>query len=182
MNKTIDAVVGATDLPLSIIIVGVGNADFDAMNELDADDEPLRASNGKVMQRDIVQFVPFNKFENGHISALAKSVLEEVPEQITSFMSMKKLHPLRKNEKNAYLAKQDTMKNIYEGPSNLVRREPQKEVYPMLQQNEAVNPHYGQQNPPSYGAQIYSQLQLVQQQAFNPNYNPNGNGPSAPQI
>merc|ERR1719229_929353 len=99
MNKTIDSVVGATELPLSIIIVGVGDADFGAMDKLDADDVPLRSSKGQIMKRDIVQFVPFNKFINGHISGLAKEVLEEVPEQITSFMTMKKLYPLQKNKK-----------------------------------------------------------------------------------
>ena len=41
MQKTIDEVVNASGLPLSIIIVGVGNEDFESMNVLDADDEPL---------------------------------------------------------------------------------------------------------------------------------------------
>ena len=31
MNETIDAIVAASDTPLSIIIVGVGNANFDGM-------------------------------------------------------------------------------------------------------------------------------------------------------
>merc|ERR1712154_38106 len=66
MKQTIDAVVGATELPLSIIIVGVGDADFSAMDKLDADDEPLRSSQGQVMKRDIVQFVPFNDFAQSH--------------------------------------------------------------------------------------------------------------------
>jgi hypothetical protein len=35
--------------------VGVGEADFSNMNTLDADTEPLRTSDGKVAQRDIVQ-------------------------------------------------------------------------------------------------------------------------------
>ena len=43
MPQTVAAVVGASDLPLSIIICGVGNADFSSMEELDADDEPLRS-------------------------------------------------------------------------------------------------------------------------------------------
>ena len=46
MQKTIDAIVGATELPLSIIIVGVGNADFSAMDKLDADEVPLKSSKG----------------------------------------------------------------------------------------------------------------------------------------
>ena len=37
MQKTMNAIVDAAELPMSIIIVGVGDADFDAMEELDAD-------------------------------------------------------------------------------------------------------------------------------------------------
>merc|ERR1712045_1097233 len=81
-------------LPLSIIIVGVGDADFENMEILDADDDPLRHSQtGKLMERDIVQFVPFNEFKNQHISAIARETLEEIPGQVTSFMSMKGIYP-----------------------------------------------------------------------------------------
>ena len=45
-------------LPLSIIIVGVGNANFENMVELDGDNG-LYNSNGVKALRDIVQFVPF---------------------------------------------------------------------------------------------------------------------------
>ena len=38
MRMSKDLIVNASDLPLSIIIVGVGNADFESMNELDGDD------------------------------------------------------------------------------------------------------------------------------------------------
>ena len=38
MNNTKLAIIEASRLPMSIIIVGVGNANFDAMNILDADD------------------------------------------------------------------------------------------------------------------------------------------------
>jgi hypothetical protein len=85
MNQTKDAIVAATDAPLSIIIVGVGPADFTAMDVLDADDEPLRSTTGKVMARDIVQFVPFRDFANIGGAALAASVLEEVPRQVDEF-------------------------------------------------------------------------------------------------
>ena len=44
MDKTVDEVVWATNLPLSIIIVGVGIEDFSLMHELDADDKPLYSS------------------------------------------------------------------------------------------------------------------------------------------
>ena len=38
MDQTKQAVVAASALPMSIIIVGVGNADFQMMEELDSDD------------------------------------------------------------------------------------------------------------------------------------------------
>ena len=41
MQQTINEVVRGSDLPLSIIIVGVGSADFSAMDQLDADEAPL---------------------------------------------------------------------------------------------------------------------------------------------
>ena len=53
----------ASSLPLSLIIVGVGQADFTDMNELDGDGGVLRSPAGKPVQRDIVQFVPFRDFK-----------------------------------------------------------------------------------------------------------------------
>ncbi len=38
MKETIDQIFNAVNLPLSIIIVGVGNADFSNMEILDGDD------------------------------------------------------------------------------------------------------------------------------------------------
>eukprot|EP01084_Bolivina_argentea_P026186 48639_1 len=97
MQKTIDRIVEATELPLSVVIVGVGDADFSAMIRLDANDEPLKSSKGVVMKRDIVQFVEFNKFKNKGLSDLAKEVLEEIPDQVIEYMKIKNLSPLRKN-------------------------------------------------------------------------------------
>ena len=58
MANTINAIIDASYLPMSIIIVGVGDADFDAMDALDADDSLLTYGNKKAL-RDIVQFVPY---------------------------------------------------------------------------------------------------------------------------
>ena len=55
MRQTIDEIVDGTNLPLSIIIVGIGPADFDQMEELDADTDPLFSSKyDKFAKRDIV--------------------------------------------------------------------------------------------------------------------------------
>ncbi|CAM9926643.1 unnamed protein product, partial [Heterosigma akashiwo] len=61
MQNTIDAIVQASGLPLSIVLVGVGNADFAGMHKLDADEIGLVSSTGRPAQRDMVQFVPFNR-------------------------------------------------------------------------------------------------------------------------
>jgi hypothetical protein len=60
IEKTTDEIVRGSTMPLSIIIVGVGEANFDKMDVLDADDTPLYSNaHKKQMERDIVQFVPF---------------------------------------------------------------------------------------------------------------------------
>lgn len=64
LDQTRTAIVNASKLPMSIIIVGVGGADFDAMEFLDGDDGVLRSPSGEPAVRDIVQFVPFRKFQN----------------------------------------------------------------------------------------------------------------------
>lgn len=99
MQYTINAIIDASKLPISIIIVGVGNADFTAMDELDADDVEL-SINGRSAERDIVQFVPMNQFltSNGsHIRSqaeLAKCVLAEIPDQMIGFMKSKGYKPM----------------------------------------------------------------------------------------
>lgn len=84
MDESKSAIIDMTHLPISIIIVGVGNADFGKMDELDGDDKTLRSSMGRTAIRDIVQFVPFNKYHNNP-SGLAAEVLREVPNQVTEF-------------------------------------------------------------------------------------------------
>uniref|UniRef100_A0A8C5GA43 Copine-2 n=1 Tax=Gouania willdenowi TaxID=441366 RepID=A0A8C5GA43_GOUWI len=85
MDETRDAIVQASKLPMSIIIIGVGNADFAAMEFLDGDASVLRSSTGEEAVRDIVQFVPFRDFRNAPKETLAKSVLAELPQQVTQY-------------------------------------------------------------------------------------------------
>uniref|UniRef100_A0A7N8Y8F6 Copine-3 n=1 Tax=Mastacembelus armatus TaxID=205130 RepID=A0A7N8Y8F6_9TELE len=86
MEQTRAAIVAASRLPMSVIIVGVGGADFSAMEFLDSDDKPLLSPTGDVASRDIVQFVPFRHFQ-GNSVALAQSVLAELPDQVSSFFN-----------------------------------------------------------------------------------------------
>ena len=63
-QQTIDAVIEASFLPFSLIIIGIGNDHFQEMIELDGDDAQLISSNGIRRMRDVVQFVPFNRFRH----------------------------------------------------------------------------------------------------------------------
>ncbi|KAJ9597918.1 hypothetical protein L9F63_011205, partial [Diploptera punctata] len=97
LPQTKQAIVRASTLPMSIIIVGVGNADFEAMDVLDGDVVPL-SYKGVRAQRDIVQFVPFRNFQNLHnVNAakalLAREVLAEIPEQIVGYMKSRNIKP-----------------------------------------------------------------------------------------
>ena len=92
MDATIDSLVEASYLPISVIIIGIGDADFSNMNFLDADDEPLIDKNGRKADRDLVQFVPFKKFSyNGEL--LANEVLEEIPKQVLEYYQHQKMPP-----------------------------------------------------------------------------------------
>ena len=89
MKETIDYIVEGSKLPLSIVIIGIGDADFTNMEKSDGDKIPLVNSFGEIRKRDIVQFVEFNKFKdekgvkNG--DELAEEVLKEIPRQIEDY-------------------------------------------------------------------------------------------------
>ena len=92
LQETIDSLVEASFEPLSIIIIGIGNADFKKMEILDGDEVPLVSNNGKKRIRDLVQFVPFSKFNNDE-TKLSNKVLEEIPKQIVDYYTINKLNP-----------------------------------------------------------------------------------------
>ncbi|KAM9334494.1 copine-8 isoform 2-T2 [Symphorus nematophorus] len=98
MAQTKESIVNASCLPMSIIIVGVGPAEFDAMVELDGDEVRI-SSRGRYAERDIVQFVPFRDYidrTGNHIlsmARLAKDVLAEIPDQFLSYMRTRGIKP-----------------------------------------------------------------------------------------
>ncbi|XP_035158663.3 copine-1 isoform X5 [Callithrix jacchus] len=95
VEATREAVVRASNLPMSVIIVGVGGADFEAMEQLDADGGPLHTRSGQAAARDIVQFVPYRRFQNAPREALAQTVLAEVPTQLVSYFRAQGWVPLK---------------------------------------------------------------------------------------
>jgi len=93
LDKTIDGIIKASGYALSIIIVGVGDADFTNMEHLDSDDKKLTSPiTGAQAARDIVQFVPMRECHNNG-AELAAKVLAEVPLQLTSYMASRGIQP-----------------------------------------------------------------------------------------
>ena len=92
MNETIDELVEASYLPISVIIIGIGYGDFGNMDILDADEEPLFDKNHRKAARDLVQFVPFFKYQNDG-EKLAEQVLEEVPRQVCEYYQQNNIIP-----------------------------------------------------------------------------------------
>eukprot|EP00298_Acanthocystis_sp_HF-20_P011657 c19505_g1_i1.p1 GENE.c19505_g1_i1~~c19505_g1_i1.p1 ORF type:complete len:525 (+),score=213.29 c19505_g1_i1:125-1699(+) len=92
MENAMRAIVDSSALPLSIVIVGVGPADFTEMNRLDSDDK-LLSIDGRKAVRDIVQFVPFRDFVNQPYEALAKHTLAEIPTQFMAYMKSRGFIP-----------------------------------------------------------------------------------------
>jgi hypothetical protein len=98
MAKTIDQIVRGSKLPMAVVIVGVGDADFSKMYQLDGDEEPLLSSNlRQYVDADIVQFVRFNDFKHDP-EKLAKETLQELPSQLLNFMRKNNIVPNPKNE------------------------------------------------------------------------------------
>ena len=93
MSETIDEIVRGSGLPLAIIIVGVGDANFRDMDRLSAANEALYSNAyRKYMEADIVQFVPFNEFkEEPHL--LAKETLNKLPDQLLNYMRRNNITP-----------------------------------------------------------------------------------------
>ena len=90
---------------MSILIVGVGQADFSQMDALDGDQARLSAG-GRVASRDIVQFVPLRDFMHTSgptgvpmLGDISKALLAELPGQLLEWMQQHRITP---NPRPAY--------------------------------------------------------------------------------
>ena len=113
LDATKTAIIKASSLPVSIIIIGVGDADFTEMNALDSDDRLLRHAD-LVAKRDIVQFVELRQFLSGSLwskDLLAKNILAEIPAQLSSYMKMKGFKPIQTSLNNTDQFKQGNFPN-----------------------------------------------------------------------
>jgi len=76
-------------LPLSIIIIEVGKADFSMITELDTDKKNLVDSNKRKSVRDLVQLVPFLKYEsNPNYTFFSNSSIAKISFNIELIVSL----------------------------------------------------------------------------------------------
>jgi len=81
LSQTLACITKASRLPMSLIIIGVGNADFSTMDRLDGDGKLLKDDNGVACVRDMVQFVALRDYTDRNL--FTKDMLIELPNQVT---------------------------------------------------------------------------------------------------
>lgn len=85
VKETKQHLINASKDPLSVVIVGIGDADFTGMEFLDAFDPKTEKG------RDITKFVRFNDYRS--YNALTEAVLDEIPDQLVDFYFEKGVMP-----------------------------------------------------------------------------------------
>lgn len=85
VQETKKHLIAASKEPLSVVILGIGDADFSGMEFLDAFDAEVEAG------RDITKFVEFNDYKS--YNALTEAVLDEIPDQLVDYYYEKGIMP-----------------------------------------------------------------------------------------
>jgi len=64
-QESVEEIVKASSLPISLIFIGIGEGDFSSFKMIDADITPLFAEKSKqFMKRDCAQFIKFNDYKD----------------------------------------------------------------------------------------------------------------------
>eukprot|EP00980_Cylindrotheca_fusiformis_P002883 scaffold674_cov126-Cylindrotheca_fusiformis.AAC.22 len=90
IQETKEQLIAASKDPLSVVIVGIGEANFEGMDFLDNFDHADGES------RDITKFVQFNDYQS--YNALTAAVLDEIPEQLVGYYFSQGILPGRDDE------------------------------------------------------------------------------------
>jgi len=85
VQETKKHLIAASKEPLSVVILGIGDADFSGMEFLDSFDTEVEAG------RDITKFVEFNDYKS--YNALTEAVLDEIPDQLVDYYYEKGIMP-----------------------------------------------------------------------------------------
>ncbi len=89
---TVKSIIKASDLPISIIIVGIGKNKFKNLSLLSNKSNFLTDNSGIFAKRNIVKFIPYIKYET-NITELIDEIFNEVPRQIVEYFAIKEISP-----------------------------------------------------------------------------------------
>jgi len=85
-----DQLVRASNLPFSVVIVGVGNTAFPQLTTADSDRNLMKSASGHSEERDFVQRVIYTDFR-GNDRGFLHEAFAEIPRQLQEFMMANKL-------------------------------------------------------------------------------------------
>ncbi|CAD8052800.1 unnamed protein product [Paramecium sonneborni] len=98
-DGTFESIVDCCELPISIIIIGIGDADFKLMQRLNNNQLMEEDIQGRKATRDLVKFVVFNNYKS-ELKKFAEEVLSELPDQVVNYMTTICKIPGSKEQKN----------------------------------------------------------------------------------
>ena len=84
IHKTIDCIIESSKLPLSIIIIGVGNYINQDMKTLNGENGKIISSKNEELKKDIIQYVHFNDYAQ-EFDKLNDAVFKYIPQQISDY-------------------------------------------------------------------------------------------------
>jgi len=94
MEQTLNCLVEAAKLPLSVIIVGIGDADLKKLDVFNGEGDLYNSAGDKV-DRKLHQFYSFGRF--GNEEELLQTVLKDIPKQVATYMDKMNIEPLQKD-------------------------------------------------------------------------------------
>lgn len=108
-NDTVDKIIEASNLPLSIVIVCLGDGDFTQIKKLDQDEVPLQSEKKGICKRDMIDVINFKDYITEQRTPLtevhlARKTFAEIPAQFVRYMQGKGIRP-NKEKKGIKTAK-----------------------------------------------------------------------------
>ena len=88
VSETIDSIIESSKLPLSIIIIGVGDYINNDMKTLNRENGKIISSKKEELNKDIIQYVHFIDYDK-QFDKLKDTVLKYIPQQISDYYSSK---------------------------------------------------------------------------------------------
>ncbi|CAD8121959.1 unnamed protein product [Paramecium sonneborni] len=93
-DDAIKVLLECQSLPMSIIIIGVGDENFKYMKQFDDPKFLKKHSKNDVNIRDIIQFVSFQDYKND-IEQMSSAVLDQLPRQFMDYMHINNIQPIK---------------------------------------------------------------------------------------